>query len=104
MQKGELSPDDAIAYAEQLLGDQQDEAPGLKEALADAFRDCPRHHKQEEFPFLPASEEVLMPILPGPSPNPNPRPRVELAPPLQLRIEVWRDSKQKRRKTRVVKL
>jgi hypothetical protein len=105
VQKGELSPDDAMAYAEQLLGDQADEAPGLKEALADAFRNCPRHHKQEEFPFVASSEDMLMPAQPSPPPSPrDPRPRVELAPPLQLRIEVWRDSKKKRRKTRVIKL
>jgi hypothetical protein len=105
VQKGELSPDDAMAYAERLLGEQQDEAPGLKEALAEAFRDCPRHHQQEEFPFVAPAEDVSMPTLPGLPPGPkDSRPRIELAPPLQLRIEVWRDSKKKRRKTRVVKL
>ena len=105
VQKGELSPDDAMAYAEGILGDQQDTAPGLKEALADAFRDCPTQHHQEEFPFEAAPEEILIPTLPGPPPSPKePRSRVELAPPLHLRIEVWRDSKKKRRKTRVVKL
>lgn len=105
VQKGEMSPEVAMVHAERLLGDQQDDAPGLKDALSDAFRDCPRHHQQDEFPFEAASEEMLTPTLPGPPSTPKEsRPRVEVAPPLQLRIEVWRDSKTKRRKTRVVKL
>lgn len=105
VQKGELSPEDAMVYAEKLLGDQQDEAPGLKDALANAFRDCPRHHKQEEFPFVAEPEDMLMPTVHGSPPSPrDSRPRVEFAPPLQLRIEVWRESKNKRRKTRIVKL
>lgn len=107
VQKGELSPDEAIGLAERLLGDQQDEAPGLKEALAEAFRNCPRYHKQEPLPFLADFDVALAPtpMLSGPPSTPrDSRPSVELGPPLQLRIEVWRDSKKKRRKTRVVKL
>lgn len=107
VQKGELSPDEAMHLAERLLGDQQDEAPGLRKALKDAFRDCPRHHRQEPFPFLEGSDETLpsTTALPGPPSAPrDSRPRVEVGPPLQLRVEVWRDSKKNRRKTRVVKL
>lgn len=106
VQKGELSPDEALDLAERLLGDQKDQAPGFTKALADAFAECPRYHKQEVLPFpegldesQPAPSISAPPSLPRDS-----RPRVELGPPLQLRIEVWRDSKKKRRKTRVVKL
>ena len=105
VQKGEISPDQAMAYADQLLGSQQDEAPGFRDALTDAFLDCPRHHKQEEFPFLATTEETMGQIPAGSPQGPKkPRTRVELGPVLHLRIEVWRDSKKKRRKTRVVKL
>lgn len=107
VQKGDLSPEEAMAFAEQLLGDQKDEAPGFKEALAKAFSDCPRYHKQEAFPFLADPDDSLPPVPLGLGQQPTPkesRPRIELGPPLHLRVEVWRDSKKKRRNTRVVKL
>lgn len=106
VQKGELSPNDAMMYAERLLDDQQGALPGLREALVAAFQACPRHHQQEEFPFEATPDEMLIPTLhePPPSTPKQSRPRVELAPPLQLRIEVWRESKKKRRQTRVVRL
>jgi len=105
VQKGELSPDEAVMHAERLLGDQQNEAPGLMTDLANAFRDCPKQHKQEEFPFESLSEDLLMANQSGPPPTRKaPRPSIDLAPALQLRIEVWRESKKNRRKTRVVKL
>lgn len=105
VQKGELSPEDAMAYAERLLGDERSTAPGLMDALFDAFRECARHHKQETFPFETAPEDLLAPPLTNPPSAPrDPHFLVTFAPPLQLRIEVWRDSKNKRRKTRVVKL
>ena len=75
------------------------------EALAEAFQECPRHHQQEAFPFEAAPDEMLTAMSHQPPSVPKEsRPRVELAPPLQLRIEVWRDSKRKRRQTRVVRL
>lgn len=107
VQKGDLSPDEAMGYAERLLSDPEGEAPDFKEKLAEAFRDCPRYHKQEPFPFLADVDDLLAPAasVPGPSrPPKESRPRIELGPPLQLRVEVWRDSKKKPRKTRVVKL
>jgi hypothetical protein len=107
VQKGELSPEEAMHLADKLLGEERNTAPGFMEALSDAFRDCPRFHKQEPLPFLEGPDDQLHPLALPPSLPPAPRetrPRVELGPPLQLRVEVWRDSKKKRRKTRVVKL
>jgi hypothetical protein len=107
VQKGELSPDEAMTLADKLLGDPQENAPGLKQALAEAFRDCPRYHKQEPLPFPEGFDDTLTqpPTLLGPPSSPrDSRSRIELGPPLQLRVEVWRESKKKRRKTRVVKL
>jgi hypothetical protein len=106
VQKGELSPDEAMILAERVLGDQQGDNASFMKALQEAFRDCPLHHKQDTLPFLdPLDDSILPPSKSAPpSPNREPRPRVELAPPLQIRVEVWRDSKNKRRNTRVVKL
>lgn len=106
VQSGELSPEEAMALAERLLGDERDNVPGLMRDLYQALRDCPRFHKQES---LPLSLEELVPpssaLAPEPTPNRRERlPRPDLAPPLQFRVEVWRDSKKKRRQTRVIKL
>ena len=106
VQKGELTPEDAAQLAERLLGDQKDQSPGFMSALQDAFEQCPRYHEQEVLPFLDNSDELPPPSI-GVSPPTvprDPRPRIDLGPPLHLRVEVWRDSKKKRRKTRVVKL
>lgn len=107
VQKGEMSPDEAMQLADKLLGEDRDSAPGFMDALGEAFRDCPRFHQQEQFPFLDGPGDVPQSLAPVSGPPPAPRdtrPQVEIGPPLQLRVEVWRDSKNKRRKTRVVKL
>ncbi len=107
VQKGEISPEEAMDLADRLLGDERDKAPGLMDALGNALRDCPRFHQQKQFPFLSGTEDVPQSLAPISGLPPTPRDsrhRVEIGPSLQLRVEVWRDSKNKRRKTRVVKL
>jgi len=106
VQKGELSPDQAMELAERLLGDQRDQEPGFTQALANAFDDCPRYHKQDSLPFLERLDDAPpTPLVSAPPSLPREsRQGVQLGPPLQLRVEVWRDSKKKRRRTRVVKL
>lgn len=82
VQKGDLSPEEAMKHAERLLGDQSDAPPGFKDALAEAFEDCPRYHQQEDLPFEATPEGMLTPIQYVPLPTPKEtRPRVELAPP-----------------------
>jgi hypothetical protein len=106
VQNGELSPEEAMHLANKLLASEQESSPGFMAALSNAFRDCPRFHKQDPLPFLEGPDEQLQPLVPVSGPPQLPRetrPRIDLGPPLQLRVEVWRDSKNKRRKTRVVK-
>lgn len=104
VQKGDLSPEEATVFAERILGDPQNDAPGLMTSLSEAFRDCPKYHEQQEFPFADLPDELDLPPLERiPIPRES-RPRPQLGPPLQIRVEVWRDSKNKRRKTRVIKL
>jgi hypothetical protein len=104
VQSGALTADEAMHRAHALLGGEAESVPGFLEELARAFRDCPRFHEQQELPFLGHEDEVLSeaPLRPrGPKP---PISRPDLGPPLQLRVEVWRESKRKRKQTRVVKL
>jgi hypothetical protein len=104
VQSGALTADEAMYRANALLGEEAESAPGFLEELARAFRDCPRFHEQQVFPFPEPEGEFLsdVPLRPG-----GPRPpiaRPVLGPPLQLRVEVWRESKRKRKQTRVIKL
>lgn len=104
VQSGALTADEAMHRAHALLGKEAESVPGFLEELARAFRDCPRFHEQQGLPFLEQEHDVLVdqPLRPkGPRP---PIARPDLGPPLQLRVEVWRESKQKRKQTRVVKL
>ncbi|MES2416002.1 MAG: hypothetical protein V4614_19575 [Pseudomonadota bacterium] len=105
VQSGEMTPEEAMIRAEKLLGNEASAEPGFMEKLADAFQNCPRHHQQRPFPFSEQDEELEMLIASTPTtPRPLRVPPPVLAPPLHLRIEVWRDSKKKRKQTRVIKL
>jgi hypothetical protein len=105
VQSGELTPDEAIVRAEKLLGDESRTEPGFMRKLADAFHNCPRFHQQQPFPFLEQTEELdtLQNQLPQ-TPRPSSPPPPDLGPPLQLRVEVWRESRKKRKHTRIIKL
>ena len=105
VQKGELTPEEAMIKAEMALGDDVNAEPAFMEKLLDALQSCPRYHQQQPIPFLENGQELDLPFQSVPHPPRTPKPLVpELAPPLQLRVEVWRESKNKRKHTRVVKL
>jgi hypothetical protein len=106
VQRGELSPEEATARAEAMLGDEAASTPQFLKGLRDALDSCPHYHEQQPLPFvdepnIPLFEPLELPSKPKPK---LPRTAVVLGPALQLRIEVWRDSKNKRKHTRVVKL
>ena len=105
VQKGELTPEEAMIRAEKVLGDEAKTEPGFMEKLAESLQNCPRYHQQQPIPFLENGEELDLPLQSLPhSPRPPKPPVPDLGPPLQLRVEVWRESKNKRKHTRVVKL
>jgi len=104
VQKGELTPEQAMQRAQEVLGEEAASAPGFLEDLAKSLFDCPRFHEQQHLPFIERPDGLLVPTLPVPrTPKPTPL-RSDLGPPLHLRVEVWRESKRKRKQTRVVKL
>ena len=104
VQKGELAPEEASILANQMLGDEAAEVPGFFDALANAFRTCPHHHQQIQLPFDQLGEILLT------QPSGNEVPKVprrvhpEFPPPLHYRVEVWRDSKRKRKQTKMTKV
>lgn len=105
VQSGELTPEEATIRAEKLLGDDAASEPAFLSKLAEAFQICPRHHRQVALPFpeFDQSADVLMASGPR-TPKPSRRSEPVLGPPLHFRVEVWRESKRKRKQTRVIKL
>lgn len=104
VQSGAISPDEAMRRAEALLGVEAESTPGFLDELAHALQGCPRFHEQQALPFSENyGDGFLLPPTRPRAPK-STTTRSDLAPPLQLRVEVWRDSKRKRKQTRVVKL
>lgn len=104
VQKGELTPDDAMSQAEILLGNETEKVPGFQRDLENALRTCPRFHEQLPLPLADLSADDL-PMLPDSNrPSRPARPKPVIGPTLQFRIEVWRESKKKRKETRIVRL
>ena len=104
VQRGELTPEEAIVRAEDLLGEDGASSPGFMHDLVESLHNCPRHHEQQ---LLELAEEPdsIDPVVGRTPQKPRlPRSTPDLGPLLHLRVEVWRDSKKKRKHTRVVKL
>jgi hypothetical protein len=104
VQSGTLTPDEAMHRAKILLGKESESVPGFLEELARSFRSCPTFHQQSHLLFAEDDEDNF-PLTPTKPKAPKaPISRSDFVPPLQLRIEVWRESKRKRKQTRVTKL
>jgi hypothetical protein len=104
VQRGELTAEEASARAEALLGEESAHEPKFLWELTNAFRDCPRYHEQQRLPFAEGEEDPEPIAYPPPQKPRAQRSGPDLGPPLQLRVEVWRESKNKRKHTRLVKL
>jgi hypothetical protein len=100
VQKGELTPDDAMVLAENLLGDEAETVPGFRKDLETALRTCP--HFPEQLSLLPDDESPTNANSKRPV-RPN-RPRIDLGPPMQFRVEISRESKNRSKKTRIIRL
>jgi hypothetical protein len=104
VQRGELTADEAMAKAMELLGDEAEFEPDFIRDLRNALRNCPRHHQQQSLPFVDEVSDLDLNGLVPKAPRLPSTPRLTLGPPLQLRVEVWRESKGKRKQTRIIKL
>ncbi len=104
VQSGEMTPAEASRQAETILGDDVTAAPGFMTALTSALHGCPRHHQQMPLPLDELAD--LPPVeIAGKRNPPAPKRRFpELSPPLHYRVEVWRESKKKRKQTKVTAL
>jgi hypothetical protein len=103
VQRGDLSPEQALSQAKALLKDEAESAPSFMRELEESLKNAPSFHKQLPLP-LETQESSPVPTndnkkVPRPPPSQPIWP-----PPSQFRVEVWRESKSKKRNIRVVKL
>lgn len=102
VQRGEMSADEAIAEAEQILGPEAASAPDFLQRLSESLRDAPIQAKQM---FLAEEGELCEPGESTPSKRSPVRslpPRPALPPANQFRVEVWRESKRGKKHIRIV--
>ena len=101
VQSGELTVDEATFLAQNHLASEAEEAPRLLDALAQAFRECPKLPVQAPLPLEELDQTPFPQSAPRNSPS-SPKPKKpELPSALQYRVEVWRDSKGKKKKSKV---
>lgn len=99
-----MTSDQAMRAAEVLFGDDALTAPEFMRKLEESFEQAPRFHQQLP---LPLQEVEMEDSLPGSEKGRKPRQsplKPSLPPPLQFRVEVWRESKKGLREVRVIQL
>ena len=101
VQRGELTPDQAVLQAEVILGEESTGTPNFIRELENSLRTCPRYHEQMDLPLDEIQENQSLEIFDSKRPSKPTRPKSNIPPPLQFRVEVWRESKDKRKQTRV---
>ncbi|WP_313501340.1 hypothetical protein [Stutzerimonas nitrititolerans] len=103
VQRGELTPDEATVLAQSILSEDESEIPGFLEVLSKAFHECPNLPKQEHLPFDEVAEETSIELINKKTPK-TPKPRPPDIPSLHYRVEVWRESKENRKQTKITVL
>lgn len=99
VQRREITVEEAMLEAEMLLGVDAAAAPEFMQELNESLRRFPKHPQQMVLPDMFEEDEgTSAPSRQLPSRLPRHPPG---APPRQLRIEIWRDSKGANRRIRV---
>lgn len=101
VQRGELTAEEATLLAESHLVEEDSEAPELIDVLAQAFRKCPKFSVQVPLPLEELNQIPITQHAPRNTPNPPKPKNPDLPPALKYRVEVWRDSKRKQKRSKV---
>lgn len=104
VQRGELTPEEASILAQSILGGEEPDVPGFFEALSKAFKECPTLPTQEQLPFDDFFDETPIELITGNKVPKSPKRRIPDTPSLHYRVEVWRDSKGKRKQSKITLL
>lgn len=104
VQRGEITVDQAMSEARDLVGDDAATVPEFMRKLEESLEQAPLFHQQQLLLLdVPGMEDSLPNSEKERLPRPSPK-KPYLPPPLHLRVEVWRESKKGLRKIRVVQL
>lgn len=99
VQKGELTPDEAVLQAEAIIGEELETEPRFQRDLEMAIRNCSLFPEQLTFQFSEVEENILRQTGSPKRPIQPSRPRPPIAPTIQFRVEVWRESKGTQKKS-----
>lgn len=102
VQRNELTVEEAMQKAEEILGDDSDSSPEFMKELEGSLAETPRMPVQLNIELDEDSE--AQPESPIPKPKQNQTPRVKPIPSLHNRIEIWRESKDGKKKIRVTQV
>ncbi|WP_448363826.1 hypothetical protein [Fluviibacter sp.] len=101
VQRGELTPSEAMSKAEILLGEDGRNCPELLREMGQSFEEVPRYHQQLPLELQISANE---PAAENQKPKRKSPSKPAVPPSLQLRVEVWRESKGQSRKVRILSL
>ncbi|MDD5333273.1 MAG: hypothetical protein PHS32_05950 [Rhodoferax sp.] len=104
VQRREITADQAMVDAKALLGDDAATSPDFMCEMQNAFERMPLAHEQLPLLPVPTAEEIEFASGERQRKPRVPRPNSIAPPPQQLRVEVWRDSKNGKKGIRVVQL
>ena len=104
VQNREITPDQAMREAEALLGDDATTAPEFIRQLRESLEDTPLFPQQLTLLSDTIEQDALVPDREKERRRRPPRPMPSMPSNQQLRIEVWRESKNGQRKIRVIQL
>ena len=104
VERRELTVDQAMQEATALLGDDTAAAPEFMNTLHESLLKTPLLPEQLILPTIDVDEDPLLQSSTEERVPPPSRPRPTGVPQLQLRVEIWRESKSGKRNVRVTKL
>ena len=102
VQRNEMTVEEAMQKAESILGDESDTSPEFIKELEGSLAETPRMPEQLNIELDEA--DAPQPESPKPKPKQNRTPRVKPIPSLHNRIEIWRESKDGKKKIRVTQV
>lgn len=102
IQQGKITAEQALIEAESLFGDDAESEPNFMNELKTSFENTPTLARQLKLPLSEIENGAFQEVI-----NKNPRkssPKPEQPIGQQFRVVVWRESKNKKRKVRVIEL
>lgn len=102
VQRNEMTVEEAMQKAEAIFGDEVDTAPKFMDELEESLAETPRMPEQLNIELDEASSSK--PESPKPKPRQNKAPSVRPTPTLHNRIEIWRESKDGKKRIRVTQV